>query len=117
MAEASMNKKGMLGAALAGMVAGVVAGILFAPKSGKETRKDIADLAGRIKNDVTHKLSQLTQVTKETYEDVVNSVTKRYEDAKEITQEEAGKLKDEFQKNYNSVKEAAESDRKASKGK
>ena len=36
--------KFLLGA-LIGAVAGAAAGLLFAPKSGKETRKDIADKA------------------------------------------------------------------------
>ena len=38
------GKKFLLGAAL-GAMAGAVAGILFAPKSGKETRKIIVDKA------------------------------------------------------------------------
>ncbi|MBR5418759.1 YtxH domain-containing protein [Candidatus Saccharibacteria bacterium] len=38
----SGNGKFILGAAL-GAIGGAIAGVLFAPKSGKETRKDIAD--------------------------------------------------------------------------
>lgn len=41
------TKKLALGAVVAGAV-GYVAGILTAPKSGKETRKDIKDTAGRV---------------------------------------------------------------------
>ena len=41
------NKKFVFGAMI-GAAAGALAGVLFAPKSGKETRKVIADKAGEI---------------------------------------------------------------------
>lgn len=47
-----------IGAAIAG-VAGYVAGILTAPKSGKETRKDIRDKAVQAKVEAEKKLKQL----------------------------------------------------------
>ncbi len=47
-----------IGAAVAGVV-GYVAGILTAPKSGKETRKDIADTAVKTKREAEKKLKQL----------------------------------------------------------
>lgn len=40
-----------IGAAI-GAVAGVITGLLFAPKSGKETRKDISENAVKVKNKV-----------------------------------------------------------------
>lgn len=47
-----------IGAAIAG-VAGYVAGVLTAPKSGKETRKDIKDKAIATKVEAEKKLKQL----------------------------------------------------------
>ena len=45
-----MSKKaGFIGVAI-GAVSGVIAGILLAPKSGKETRKDIKEGAEDLKN-------------------------------------------------------------------
>jgi gas vesicle protein len=38
---------------LGGAVLGAVAGLLFAPKSGRETREDIKDYAVKVKQDVT----------------------------------------------------------------
>lgn len=35
-----------------GAVLGAVAGMLFAPKSGEETRKEIKDYASKVKNEV-----------------------------------------------------------------
>lgn len=52
------GKKVALGAAIAGAV-GFVTGILTAPKSGKETRKDIKDTATRVVRDAEKKLKEL----------------------------------------------------------
>ena len=40
-----MSKKAVIGALIGGAAVGAAAGVLLAPKSGKETRKDIANKA------------------------------------------------------------------------
>ncbi len=45
MSDYRSDLAGVLGAFLAGTVIGVGVGILLAPKSGKETRKQLAELA------------------------------------------------------------------------
>lgn len=52
------GKKFAIGTIIAGAV-GYVAGILTAPKSGKETRKDIGDAAVKAKNDAERRLKAL----------------------------------------------------------
>lgn len=52
------TKKVAIGAVVAGAV-GYVAGILTAPKSGKETRKDIKDKAGQLMAEAEKRLKQL----------------------------------------------------------
>lgn len=52
------GRKIALGALVAG-AAGYIAGILTAPKSGKETREDIADKATEIKEDAINQLQDL----------------------------------------------------------
>lgn len=52
------GKNVAIGALIAG-AAGYVAGILTAPKSGKETRKDIADTAVKVKSEAEKKLKKL----------------------------------------------------------
>ena len=37
-----------------GVVLGAVAGLLFAPKSGRETRREIKDAATKVKEEVTN---------------------------------------------------------------
>lgn len=59
MAREKHTKRNLaLGTAVAA-VAGYVAGILTAPKSGKETRTDIADKAGDLKDSAEHQLIYL----------------------------------------------------------
>lgn len=53
------GKKIAIGAAVAG-VAGFVTGILTAPKSGKETRKDIKNTANNVKREAEKKLKELS---------------------------------------------------------
>jgi len=51
------GKKLAAGAALGGLL-GYVAGILTAPKSGKQTRQDIANKAGEVKNEAVDQLEK-----------------------------------------------------------
>jgi len=53
--DPNTGKKVAIGAALAG-IGGYLAGILTAPKSGKETRNDIADKADDLKADAAKEL-------------------------------------------------------------
>jgi gas vesicle protein len=52
------NKKLALGA-LVGVMAGFITGILTAPKSGKETREDIKNTAGKVYREAEMKLKDL----------------------------------------------------------
>jgi|SRR5690606_2720309 len=54
----NVGRKIAVGAAIAGAV-GYVAGVLTAPKSGKETRKDIKNAAVSAKTDAEKKLKEL----------------------------------------------------------
>jgi gas vesicle protein len=56
--EEHVGRKIAIGSALAGL-AGYVAGILTAPKSGKQTRKDITDKATDLKDDTQDQLQDL----------------------------------------------------------
>ena len=47
-------KKVIFGAA-AGSLSGIIGGLLFSPKSGKETRKDIANSSKELKNNIKEK--------------------------------------------------------------
>jgi gas vesicle protein len=57
-------RKVAIGSAIAGL-AGYLAGILTAPKSGQQTRKDIANKASDVKNDAEDQLADLNEELKE----------------------------------------------------
>ena len=66
---ANAGKKFALGATL-GLVAGAVAGLLFAPKSGKETRKFIKEKVV----DLTQKGKKLAETGKEKIQDSIDKI-------------------------------------------
>src|SRR5579862_4501585 len=57
-------RKVAIGSTIAG-VAGYLAGILTAPKSGEQTRQDIADKAGDLKDDAAAQLENLDDELKD----------------------------------------------------
>lgn len=59
-----LGRKLAVGSAIAG-AAGYLAGILTAPKSGQQTRKDIAAKAGDVKDDAEYQLQDLNDELKE----------------------------------------------------
>jgi gas vesicle protein len=65
----SQSGKWAVGAAVAG-VAGFVAGILTAPKSGKDTRKDIKNAASKAKSEAEKSLKVLHSDLNKTLADV-----------------------------------------------
>ena len=56
----SSDSKLLLGLIL-GAATGAVAGLLLAPASGKETRENLAEKAGEIKNDLDKKFNELSK--------------------------------------------------------
>lgn len=78
------TKKLAIGAAL-GVVTGFVAGILTAPKSGKETRKDIKDTAGKVTHEAEKQL-------KNVYTELTDTIDK----GKALAKREGAKVKKEL---------------------
>ena len=64
-------------AIIGAVAAGFTAGILTAPKSGKETRKDLKDKAVKMKAD-TEKVACKATAAAETAKDVKGNVEKRF---------------------------------------
>lgn len=84
--KVSAKKVGAIAISIAfvSAIAGVVTGILFAPKSGKETRKDIKDKADEIKSKVN--------------KEVIPEVKKEYQKVKKAVSKEIGELKNKGKK-------------------
>jgi gas vesicle protein len=83
-----------IGAAIAGAV-GYIAGVLTAPKSGKETRADLATTAGELKDTAEHQLIYLQVELKDTLRS-----------AKSKTMVLSGKAREEFNEAVVKAKDA-----------
>ena len=95
--------KGVIIGASAGILAGAIAGILFAPQSGKETRDDIKQYLGEIKEKIAEELANIGEVTRDKYDEVVGKIVKIYETEKKITAEDATDIKEKLQNNFDEV--------------
>ena len=89
---------------LLGLITGAMAGVLFSPKSGKETREDMRWYYFEMKDRIFENLSQIKDITKDTYGNVVQSVVSGYEDTKKITEKEAAEIKKELMEGYARIK-------------
>jgi len=89
---------------LLGLITGAMAGILFSPKSGKETREDMRWYYFEIKDRIFENLSEIKNITKDTYSNVVESVVSGYEDTKKITEREAAEIREELMSGYDRIK-------------
>ena len=69
------NKKSYIGGLITGGIIGVITGILMAPKSGKEIRKDISDKTDEILNDT----DKLLNNAKEKATEIISETTKKAE--------------------------------------
>lgn len=98
------TSKGAIIGASVGILAGVIAGVLFAPKSGKETRADIKDYIVEMKDKIAEELNKAGDVTKETYNEIVDKIVKVYELEKKITAEDVADIKEKLDANFDEVK-------------
>jgi gas vesicle protein len=87
-----------------GALAGFIAGVLFAPKSGRRTREAMRSYYFEMKDQILENLPQIKDITKETYDNVVNSVVTGYEEARLVTSSEAVQIKNELKSGYERIK-------------
>lgn len=99
-----MKAKDVLAGVAIGAIAGAVAGILFAPKSGKETRADIKNYLTEMKDKIAKELANAKDFSKETYGKVVKKVVGSYQDAKKISSDQAVEIIDSLEAGFDTVK-------------
>lgn len=99
--------KGVIIGASVGVLAGAIAGVLFAPQSGKKTRKDIAKYLHEMKEKIAEELSKAAEITKDKYNEIVGKVVKIYETEKKISKKDAADIKDKLGKNYQEIAKIA----------
>jgi len=89
-----MSKSKIALGVIVGAAAGVVAGLLTAPKSGKETRADVARKARELKDDAADKYDQM----KDKASEVADKAGAVADDYKERTVRAWGSAKNELNK-------------------
>ena len=93
-------KKILIGT-VAGSLSGLVGGLLFSPKSGKETREDIGNVSKDISNNIKHKTEEL----KETIDNKVSTVKDNATDAKMKIKQKSEEIKENIDDKVTDVKD------------
>lgn len=99
------DAKKILGGAAVGLIAGAIAGILLAPKSGKETQKDIAKYAKEMQEKIAKELAKQGKISKKKYDEAVDKITAVYELEKKIAPKDAKSISNKLKKHYAQVAE------------
>ncbi len=104
-----------------GAVVGAVAGVLLAPKSGEETRKDIQKLAGNLKDKAVDVYSEAKEkvekkvkslkalgnkIDETKYVTLVNEIVDEYKKKDVLNTTSAKKLSTQLKKDWSTVKKA-----------
>lgn len=94
---------------LAGAAAMAAAGAyyLYGP-DGKEHKRTLDKGVDRLKKEILTRMSELSDITQEKYEDVVDETMKKYGLVKRIGKEKAGRLSLSLKKRWEEMKDAAE---------
>ncbi|WP_100065179.1 YtxH domain-containing protein [Miniphocaeibacter massiliensis] len=99
-------RKVALGTA-AGAIVGITAGVLFAPKSGEETRQDIKDFASDTKETVKDGINTAKDNIIYKTEEIAGDIKDKYNEFKERGTTELEKVSDTGKNVKNIVKDAA----------
>jgi gas vesicle protein len=103
--KSESNANGIIIALFSGIVIGGVLGILFAPKSGKETRKEIVDkgteLYEKSKDNIeamVEKSKEFVDKSKDKIDEAMKTVTTKVEDAKQKIDDVVSEVKTKAKK-------------------
>ncbi|HVM90620.1 MAG TPA: YtxH domain-containing protein [Verrucomicrobiae bacterium] len=93
-AKKKSSAAGAVGAGIAaGAILGLAAGLFLQSKKGKEMTKDARKKAMVIQKQVMKRLNDTGEMTKETYEKIVDDVVKYYAKSKEIAAKEVPEVR------------------------
>lgn len=106
MGDARGDFYSFLGGVLFGAVIGGVLGILYAPKAGEETRKDIKEKAGEV-----------YEKSKDIYAEQRERIGQAVETGKEAITAKSGELREKLEETAAKIKETVETPKPAQAGK
>lgn len=98
-----MEAKDFTKGAFVGGIVGAMAGILFAPKSGKETREDIKKYYDEMRDKIMEELEKAGDFTKEKYDSIVRSVVSKYQDEDKITSNDSERIMKILSESFNKI--------------
>jgi gas vesicle protein len=114
------NDNGGLGWFLAGLGIGALVGVLYAPKSGKETREDLKasafdarDRAAKLYSDTTDQVTDYVRQGKDAANEYVDKGREYYEKGRSQWNEYVDKGKDLIQNQADAAKAAVEAGKSA----
>ena len=117
------NAKSFFSGLIFGITAGAVAGIMLAPKSGEETRKDIKKFAVDMGEKISGKYEEITaevekrmkklkatgkKIDWNVYKDMVNEVLNEFKEDGKVTVEVAEKIGTQLGNDWDKVKASLE---------
>jgi gas vesicle protein len=101
-----MSNKNLFKGIMAGLAIGGVIGVLFAPKSGRQTRQDLKKAYRATSKDIAKRINDLEDISQSKYDQIVDAVVNEYQKLDPITQEQIDALKATLQDKWNEVAEA-----------
>ena len=84
----SGTAKGVFVGFILGIVAGAVTALLLTTKTGEELRGDIRRIAKDLTEKVEEKAGKIKNITRDKYNEIVNSVVSGYKKIKDLTEKE-----------------------------
>lgn len=89
---------------LLGVMVGGVAALLYYRRPRRNKRQALRRYSFEMKDDILERLVEIEEITKETYEKIVDSVVISYEESKILTSWEASRIKEELNSAYEQMK-------------
>jgi gas vesicle protein len=104
MQKASSNAR--LALALgAGLAAGIAAVLFLRSDKGQELSEDAKKMAKQLQQQITKKIEAVSDLTKETYSDLVDEILSHYKQAKSLAEDEQVRLKTFLVDQWDDLKE------------
>ena len=101
-----MSNKNLFKGIMAGLAIGGAIGVLFAPKSGRQTRQDLKRAYKATSKDIAKRINDLEDISQSKYDQIVDAVVNEYQKLDPITQEQIDTLKATLQDKWNEVAKA-----------
>ena len=87
-----------------GAILGAAAAIFLAPKSGQEMREDVKRIASDLTKKIAKEVEDAKDLTKESYDKIVDTVVAEYNKDKKMTEEVFNEIKKELKAKWLEVK-------------